>query len=458
VTGEENGDQYPLLTAASWQLAVNKRLVFDVSRQLFDAGREQLAALYLTESFQSHSPLVAPGREGMLTELATRADRPIGTAIGSPLVAMFAEGDLVVQVTMHEHLHPSRSEARYTTTGFEMFRVSEGRLAEHWNAAGKPVDSECAADALRYVCGLRNAEDIVRVGTSRWLIASSIATRGEAVGAGRLYLIDAATGTAEELFPGADASLRPDAGLFGNCATIDLGAFDTHGLALRETAPDHYRLYVTSHGAVEAIQAFDVDASGARPAVAWIGCVPLPAKVWANSVAILADGGFVTSQFMDPTDPDSVPALLRGEPNGAVYEWHPGGAVAPIAGTELAGPNGIALSADERFLFVAAFGGRRVLRFDRGPEPGPPVVLEVDFVPDNLRWSERGTLLAAGSNPAGAGGWTIFEIDPDAMTGVALATIGPGAALQGASTAVQVGGQLWVGTPGGDRVGYLDLR
>jgi hypothetical protein len=118
------------------------------------------------------------------------------------------------------------------------------------------------------------------------------------------------------------------------------------------------------------------------------------------------------------------------------------------------------LAGCSRLIYFVALGwlGRRVLRFDRGPEPGPPVVLEVDFVPDNLRWSERGTLLAAGSNPAGAGGWTIFEIDPDAMTGVALATIGPGAALQGASTAVQVGGQLWVGTPGGDRVGYLDLR
>jgi predicted SnoaL-like aldol condensation-catalyzing enzyme len=50
---------------------------------------------------------------------------------------MIAEGDLVVQAIMLEHPHPSRAGETYTTTWFDMFRVADGRLAEHWDAATK---------------------------------------------------------------------------------------------------------------------------------------------------------------------------------------------------------------------------------------------------------------------------------------------------------------------------------
>jgi predicted SnoaL-like aldol condensation-catalyzing enzyme len=39
----------------------------------------------------------------------------------------------VVLVTMREHSHPSRAGATYTTTWFDMFRMVEGRIVEHWD-------------------------------------------------------------------------------------------------------------------------------------------------------------------------------------------------------------------------------------------------------------------------------------------------------------------------------------
>ena len=53
------------------------------------------------------------------------------------MVAVVAEGDLVALVTMQEHPHPSRAGRTYTTTWFDMFRVADGRLVEHWDAATK---------------------------------------------------------------------------------------------------------------------------------------------------------------------------------------------------------------------------------------------------------------------------------------------------------------------------------
>jgi hypothetical protein len=308
--------------------------------------------------------------------------------------------------------------------------------------------------ALAYLCGVDNAEDIVPVGTTRWLLASNLAPLGGEVGAGKIYLIDSQAKTAEELFPGPAPVMRHDAAMFPNCPSIDLQHFDTHGLALRETSPGVYRLYSTSHGAVEAIQAWELDATGDKPTVAWVGCVPLPGNNMFNSVAILADGGFVTTLFMDRSDPQAFAKINQGQINGAVYEWRPGGAVIAIPGTELSGPNGIELSADDRFMFVAAFGGHEVVRFDRGPNPTPKASAAVEVSPDNLRWSEAGTLLTVGGNLTPNTGWSIFEVDPSTMESRKLAGVDQNAALQGAATALQVGDEIWIGPYSGDRVGY----
>ena len=153
VTGATGSAQYALLEAAEPSLARNKRLVFDAWRQLFDAGREELVDLYLTEDYVEHNPNAGSGRAGAREWLARIEDRPIATAIGRDLVAMIAEGDLVVQVLKVELPNPYRAGDIYTTTQIDMFRIADGRLAEHWDASVKPgtvveeMGAECAAPA-----------------------------------------------------------------------------------------------------------------------------------------------------------------------------------------------------------------------------------------------------------------------------------------------------------------------
>jgi len=137
VTGTSGAAQLALLESPDPRLADNKRLVFDVWRQIVDAGHEELADRYLDAGFIEHNPNAAPGREGFKAYFAARADLPVEASIRAPLVAMVAEGDLVVLATMQEHPHPSRVGRTYTTTWFDMFRVVDGRLAEHWDAAPK---------------------------------------------------------------------------------------------------------------------------------------------------------------------------------------------------------------------------------------------------------------------------------------------------------------------------------
>lgn len=150
VVGLTGSEQYALLQAANPTLAANKRLVYDMWRHLIDAGREEVASLYLAEDYLQHNPAVATGREAAINFFATLEDREIETSLRSPLVAMLAEGDLVLQVLKTEHPHPHRAGETYTSTWFDLFRIEDGRIAEHWDAGMKAgtnvveMGSECA--------------------------------------------------------------------------------------------------------------------------------------------------------------------------------------------------------------------------------------------------------------------------------------------------------------------------
>jgi predicted SnoaL-like aldol condensation-catalyzing enzyme len=138
VTGLAGTAQYALLDAATPELAANKRLLFHAWRQLMDAGRDELVDLYLAADYIEHSPTADSGRAAARERIAARAERPIDIAIERDLVAVVAEGDLVALVLRLELPDPYRAGASYTTTTFDLFRIADGRIAEHWDAGIKP--------------------------------------------------------------------------------------------------------------------------------------------------------------------------------------------------------------------------------------------------------------------------------------------------------------------------------
>jgi predicted SnoaL-like aldol condensation-catalyzing enzyme len=138
VVGVEGAAQYAMVEDPDPALAANKRLVFDLWRNVVDAGHEEIADLYLADDYIEHNPNGATGRDGFKAYFATRPDKPIATSLGDPLVAMVAEGDLVVQIVRFVKPNPYKKGETYTTAWFDMFRIADGRLAEHWDADQKP--------------------------------------------------------------------------------------------------------------------------------------------------------------------------------------------------------------------------------------------------------------------------------------------------------------------------------
>lgn len=134
----------------------------------------------------------------------------------------------------------------------------------------------------------------------------------------------------------------------------------------------------------------------------WNGCVELPAGTMGNGVAPDTNGdGFYVTNFMSPGDSlGGFTAIFEGKNTGYVLHWSPATGWAKVPGTEMPGPNGIAVSKDGRDLYVANWGGRELRRFDL-EKNGQPQVLALDLMPDNLRWSDNDTLLHTGQDLKG---------------------------------------------------------
>jgi DNA-binding beta-propeller fold protein YncE len=209
------------------------------------------------------------------------------------------------------------------------------------------------------------------------------------------------------------------------------------------------------------VEVYELAISGVAPALTWKGCVVLPENTFSNSVVRLDDGGFLVTKMMDTTQ--GFGAVNAGEITGNVFEWHPGGDVRSVEGTELSGANGITLSPDGRYLYVAALGSREIVRYDRSVTPMTKDLVSVDITPDNIRWNDAGQLLVAGGNapPAGCAGpacqtgWSVIEVDPQTLAVTKLFGADQNAQMQGASSALQVGEVIWVGTFNDDRVAYF---
>ena len=300
-----------------------------------------------------------------------------------------------------------------------------------------------AVGDIRFICDLVSPEDLAVVPGSEWVIAS-----GNRPG-GRIHLVSVSDKTATELFPGDTPSERLDAATYPTCpGPIDPDEgdeFTAHGLYLKPGSDDVHTLYVVHHGRRESIEVFEVDAS-MRPTLTWIGCAVGLESMRFNGVVALPDGGFVA------TSPGS----------GDVWEWQTDAGWTQVPGSDDTAPNGVEVSADGRWLYIAGWAEEKLTRLSRGATPLVKEVIDLGFRPDNLRMSLDGSVIYA----AGHSGIqnprrpleefsNIATIDPDTLE-VELIFQHP--AIEGfvaSTTAIRIGDEMWMGTHRGERIAWF---
>jgi len=151
-----------ILTAASPAAAANtpeeqanKKVVLDFYAALNAADAthsmkeriQGIAETYLSPDYAQHSEaflrLPGPGtaRDKLIRMFQNTPPAPPGALVMPKTLAIMAEGDLVMMLTSRDKPDPATGEVKGSFI-FNMFRVKDGKLVEHWdvapNAGGPP--------------------------------------------------------------------------------------------------------------------------------------------------------------------------------------------------------------------------------------------------------------------------------------------------------------------------------
>jgi SMP-30/gluconolaconase/LRE-like protein len=336
---------------------------------------------------------------------------------------------------------------------------------------GTAQQPSCApAGGLSFICGVQNGEDLVLVPNSQWMVAS-----GMAPGSG-LHLVDTRAKTVQKVFAAGRASVQHDKIRFGVCpGPLDATQALLHGLSLRPAGAGRYTVYATNHGGRESIEVFEIDmrARSAVPPVTWVGCVPLPDKLAANSVAAFTDGTLVATVLILPGMTFEDAFAQRN--TGVVLMWTPGTpAFRRLAGTEMSANNGIDTSPDDQEFYVVSTTTKRVVAFSRSNTGKPLRTAQLkEFGPDNVRWTSDNKLITAGmidNEPTCGGapkteagircprGYIAATIDPKTMAVTEIARGPATPAFTGTAIAMRAGDELWLGSFNADRLAYRLLQ
>jgi predicted SnoaL-like aldol condensation-catalyzing enzyme len=131
-------DQQALLQSKDPKLAANKRLVFDMWRSIIQAAHVEDAEKMFTEDYIQHNPNVITGRKAMVEFMrSSRPRKEIEPTIHFPVISIIAEGDLVAITTVSYLPDPEAPGKTYASSHFDLFRIENGKIAEHWDSVPK---------------------------------------------------------------------------------------------------------------------------------------------------------------------------------------------------------------------------------------------------------------------------------------------------------------------------------
>jgi hypothetical protein len=318
---------------------------------------------------------------------------------------------------------------------------------------GGPRAAGCdPAGNIKFICDQSGPEDLAVVPGSDWVLASGMTANGA------LRLINLHDRTTTVLFPRATAKERLDKKTYDTCpGPIDREEkekFRAHGLYLQPGKNSTHKLYMVHHGNRESIEVFELDVRAKPPVLTWVGCAVAPDPIGLNSVVGLPDGGFITTNF-SPRNQDAAGRgrMMQGENNGELWEWHTSSGWKKVPGSEAAGPNGLEISKDGKWLYIGGWGSQSVIRLSRGQTPVKKDSVQVGFRVDNVRWGTDNMLLAAGQGgTAPSQTSNVAKVDPNSLKAQEVVRQPYGDVLTAGTVAIQVGKEIWVGSVRGDRI------
>jgi predicted SnoaL-like aldol condensation-catalyzing enzyme len=120
--------------------ALNKKIVTDFYRLVFEPRNPDLIEQYIAPDFVEHNPAIEGGRDGLVKFMKTLprpASDDVGAEMKHPPAHIVAEGDLVTFIFKESTPDPKDKSKTYDRYSFDMFRIKNGKIVEHWDGAAK---------------------------------------------------------------------------------------------------------------------------------------------------------------------------------------------------------------------------------------------------------------------------------------------------------------------------------
>jgi predicted SnoaL-like aldol condensation-catalyzing enzyme len=122
------------------KLNAEKQVAYHIEKDLLEANHWDEAHKWITDRYIQHNPIVKSGLAPVIAYFESHTKpTPVPAHLGIPVVAVVAEGDLVIVVTKRELTNPRDPSKKYTSSWFDMWRIKDGKADEHWDAATIPA-------------------------------------------------------------------------------------------------------------------------------------------------------------------------------------------------------------------------------------------------------------------------------------------------------------------------------
>lgn len=327
--------------------------------------------------------------------------------------------------------------------------------------AAQEVPACTAGAAYTPICGMAPPEDLQLSADGAFLFMSTTPGLADSHHS-RLRVMELASRKVTDMvieqqaIPGwGEASCKPPQGTIG-----------AHGIHLSRRADGRSQLLVVNHNGREAVEFLEPIRDGSSWKAIWRGCVESQDGTMLNDVAATPDAGFVVTamfSFSAMRDDPRLERLLDGRDTGHLLAWDASQGLRRLPNSQAPAPNGVEVSQDGQSAWFAAWPGSGVWQYDFKQQK---VISKIalDFLPDNLTWTTGGQLLAAGVPDAQTFRRCFLSRDEFCPSAAVVALIDSlkgssrellrarEGVLYGASTALQVGRDVFVGAFAGDRL------
>ncbi len=117
----------------------NLDMVLDWWRVVIQGGHLDQTSKYQAEDYIQHNPNVNTGRAGFVEFFSkfSKPKNPIPDKLVNPPVVMGAKGDYVWLIWETEQKDPRDPSKTYHSNSFDLLRIQNGKVQEHWDSAMK---------------------------------------------------------------------------------------------------------------------------------------------------------------------------------------------------------------------------------------------------------------------------------------------------------------------------------